>query len=76
MRYVLILPLFLSACATFPALEGTISDAARQAPYADLTPLPPLPAASGDDQAALQARIDALQARAARIRRIDIGALQ
>ncbi len=76
MRYALLMPLVLSACATFPALEGTISDAARLAPYPTLTPLPPLPTANDDDEAALQARIDALQARAARIRQIDIAALQ
>ncbi|MEJ8559923.1 hypothetical protein QTO30_00775 [Yoonia sp. GPGPB17] len=76
MRYAFIFPLIMSACTNFPALEGTISDAARQAPYPNLTPLPPLPAAAGDDEAALQARIEALQARAARIRQIDIAALQ
>jgi len=77
MRLIMsLLLLFLSACATFPALEGTITDAARQAPYPTLTPLPPFPLATGDDEAALQARIDALQARAARLRQIDIAALQ
>jgi len=77
MRLILSLPLLLlSACATFPALEGTISDPARQAPYPSLTPLPPFPMATGDDGAALQLRVDALQARAARIRLIDIAALQ
>ncbi|PJI92467.1 hypothetical protein BC777_1318 [Yoonia maricola] len=76
MRYALITLLLLSACATFPALEGTISDAAREAPYPDLTPLPALPAASGDPEAALQTRVDALQARAARIRQTDIATLQ
>ncbi len=76
MRYAFVLVLTLSACATFPALEGTISDAAREAPYPDLTPLPSLPETTDSDEAALQARIAALQARAARIRQIDIGALQ
>mgnify|MGYP001793420481 CR=1 FL=1 len=76
MRYALLLPLFLSACASFPALEGTISDAAREAPYPDLTQLPSLPETTVSNEAALQARIAALQARAARIRQIDIGALQ
>jgi len=71
-----LLLLLLPACATFPALDGTISDAARQAPYPALSPLPPFPAAVGDDEAALRARIAALQARAARIRQIDIAALQ
>ncbi len=76
MRYAFFFPLILTACATFPALDGTISDAARQAPYPSLTPLPALPGASTDDEAALQDRIDALQARAARLRQIEIGALQ
>ena len=76
MRLILPFLLMLSACATFPALEGTISDAARQAPYPKLTPLPPTPALRDEDEAALLARIDALQARAARIRQIDIAALQ
>jgi hypothetical protein len=76
MRIFLFLPLFVSACATFPALEGTISDAARQAPYPRLTELPAPPALAADTDAALEARIAALQARAALIRQIDIGALQ
>ena len=76
MRYAVFFPLILSACATFPALDGTISDAARQAPYPELTPLPPLPAASEAENTAFQARLDALQARAARLRLIEFGALQ
>jgi len=76
MRFCLLLPLLVSACASFPALEGTISDAARQAPYPTLTALPPAPASTVGMDAALEARIAALQARAARIRQIDIGALQ
>ncbi|WP_373636704.1 hypothetical protein [Yoonia sp. BS5-3] len=76
MRFCLSFALLLSACAEFPALEGTISDAARDAPYPTLQPLPEnyvgLPVA--DDP--LSARIAALQARAARLRRIDISALQ
>ena len=73
---LLLLPL-LAACATFPALDGTISDAARNAPYPTLTPVPPLPGATVDAaDAAMAARIAALQARAARLRGMDIGALQ
>lgn len=76
MRYTLLFPLMLTACATFPALEGTISEAAQQAPYPDLAPLPAFPPENAGDDAAMQARIDALQARAARIRQIDIATLQ
>jgi hypothetical protein len=76
MRLIILLPLVLGACATFPALDGTISDAARNAPYPALTPVPAAPAATGDAAAELTTRIAALQARAARIRQIDIGALQ
>ena len=76
MRFILPLTLVLSGCATFPALEGTISDAARQAPYPKLTEVPTQQGVTGNQDAALQARIDALQARAARIRQIDITALQ
>ena len=76
MRIVLPLILLSSACAPFPSLEGTISDAARQAPYPTLTEVPMEPGATGNQDAALQARIDALQARAARLRQIDIAALQ
>jgi hypothetical protein len=76
MRSSLLFVLCLSACAQFPALEGSISEAARQAPYPTLQPLPAsfvvLPVAND----ALNARIAALQARAARLRRIDIASLQ
>ena len=76
MRFTFLMPLFVSACAAFPALEGTISDAAQAAPYPTLTPLPTFATASDTDDAALSARIAALQARAARLRQIDIAALQ
>ncbi|WP_439156059.1 hypothetical protein [Yoonia sp.] len=66
----------LTACTQFPVLEGTISDAARSAPYPRLTPLPALPPESDMDDAAIQARIAALQARAALLRETDIAALQ
>lgn len=75
MRIVMTLVL-LSACTPFPALQSTISDAARAAPYPALTPVPPLAQADNAEAAALAPRIAALQARAARLRQIDIGALQ
>ncbi|WP_234417149.1 hypothetical protein [Loktanella sp. Alg231-35] len=76
MRLTALLSLALGACTTFPALDGTISDAARQAPYPDLTAVPLAPAATGAEEDVLSGRIAALEARAARIRQIDIGALQ
>lgn len=66
----------LAACAQFPALEGTISDAARDAPYPRLTPLPDMPPSGDTDTAAIEARIAALQARATVLRETDIAALQ
>jgi hypothetical protein len=78
MRLTLLLFLCLCACAPFPQLEGTISDDARNAPYPQLGPLPKGPdvsdAASVD--ADIGARVDALQAKAERLRQFDIGALQ
>jgi hypothetical protein len=76
MRVLPILFCLLSACATFPQLDGTISDAARNAPYPLLTPVPIAPEVTGDVAADMQARVAALQTRAAAIRQIDIGALQ
>ena len=76
MRVLPIILCLLSACATFPQLEGTITDAARNAPYPLLTPVPLAPATSDDPAADLQARIAALQARAEAIRQIDFAALQ
>lgn len=76
MRALPALLILLAACAPFPALKGTISDIARDAPYPQLTPLPVLdPDGNGDDPA-LQARIDTLKARAAVLRETDIAALQ
>ena len=76
MRHAIALALFLTACTPFPELAGTITDAARQAPYPVLTPIPELTAAEASETDVLQARIAALQARAARLRQIDIAALQ
>ncbi|MFQ1700023.1 hypothetical protein ACJ5NV_05455 [Loktanella agnita] len=77
MRILILFSLALAACAEFPALDGTISDAARDAPYPTLAPLPAGMAAEPqtiDDP--MGARIAALQARAARLRAIEIAALQ
>lgn len=76
MRMAFIISFFLTGCADFPALDGTISDAARQAPYPRLTQFPAMPAAIGIDEIALNARVADLRERAAAIRQIDIGALQ
>ncbi len=76
MRLLPIILCLLSACATFPQLEGTITDAARNAPYPLLTPVPLAPSTRDDPTADLQARIAALQARAEAIRQIDFAALQ
>ncbi|MFG5383284.1 hypothetical protein [Yoonia sp. R2-816] len=75
---LIILPLLLSACASFPELDGTISDTARQAPYPRLAPLPDTidRAMDSNVETELAARIAALNARAERLRRIDIAALQ
>lgn len=76
MRICIAFTLFLAACAEFPALDGTISDAARDAPYPKLQALPDptvgLPAAD----ATLNDRIAALRARADQLRKLDITALQ
>lgn len=66
----------LSACAQFPALDDTISDTARDAPFPRLTQLPDLPAEGDANEAMMQARIAALQARATLLRQTDIAALQ
>lgn len=67
----------LGACAQFPALEGTISDEARAAPYPKLTPLGPQVTLEQDGiDAELKARVDALNARAAVLRETDLDALQ
>ncbi len=76
MRYALIVLFTLAGCAEFPVLDDNISDAARQAPYPTLQPLPDTVIASAGIDTALDDRIAALQARAARLRQIDIAALQ
>ena len=78
MRIMLALSLSLSACGSFPQLDGTISAAAREAPYPELTPLTPLESVPGTQSSDtdLAARIDALLARAELLREFQIGALQ
>lgn len=76
MRHCLAILFCLSACAQFPALDGSISDAARNAPYPTLQPLPDASAGVPVADTTLNARIAALQARAARLRQTDIAALQ
>ena len=68
----------LTGCATFPELDGTISDAARNAPYPRLTALPATETGPVPDttEAAMAARVAALNARAERLRRTEIAALQ
>ena len=76
MRSIICLFLALAACASFPQLDDRISDAAREAPFPTLSQLPAIPPASSTEEATLLARIEILQARAAQIRLIEIGALQ
>ncbi|MEM8537202.1 MAG: hypothetical protein AAGF56_04995 [Pseudomonadota bacterium] len=73
MRFFPLMLAWLTACAEFPALDGTISDAARDAPYPTLTPIPVSPQQGVDVTADLQARSAALQARAARLRATQVG---
>lgn len=62
----------LSACVTVPDLDTEISAAAQAAPYPDLVALGPILAQAGQvtppDSAGMDARIAALQARAAALR--------
>ncbi len=76
MRFMPLFFIVLIGCAEFPALDGTISDAARAAPYPTLRQLPHSATIESDADAGLAARVAALQARAARLRQIDIAALQ
>jgi len=76
MRYVLISLLVLAGCATFPDLDDSITDAAREAPYPALEPLPSEPFLGPATDVSLEDRIAALEARAARSREVEIGALQ
>jgi len=68
----------LTACADFPVLDGTLTDADRAARYPELVNIAPILAQargaqnSDADEAAFQARLAALKARAERLRRLDI----
>ncbi|WP_242650990.1 hypothetical protein [Yoonia tamlensis] len=66
----------LAGCAQIPALDGSISDAARAAPYPVLTPMPGIAPVTAAQDSDLAARVAALHARAAWLRQIDIAALQ
>lgn len=78
MRFAFIIVICVTGCASFPELDGTITDAARAAPYPTLGRKPTvtdvIPGESIDP--ALQSRIDALSARADALRAIEFGALQ
>lgn len=66
--------LCLAGCSQFPELDDTISPAARAAAYPDLVPAEDLRAElanaqiTDDTTSSLEARVAALQARAARLR--------
>lgn len=65
----------ITACADFPALDGTVSSAARDAPFPTLIDIRPLVAtaqAGNEPPASLDSRITALQARAAALRASDV----
>ncbi len=68
------LALSLSGCATFPELDATLSEEAKEADYPRLMPIGELtaaaPAARITEQTAsrLNGRVSALRARAARLR--------
>lgn len=66
---VLVLPLF--GCADFPALDATVSEAARSAPFPDLINIEELRATSApasSELPSLDLRTANLQARADRLR--------
>ena len=82
MRLILaVLPLIiaLSACAEFPALDGTVSPAQSNAPVPNLVPIASLIQQANADgnantlvEAAISARIANLRARASRLRGLVI----
>jgi hypothetical protein len=67
--------LALAGCATFPALDGTVPSHLEHAGYPRLVPVEPLLARaeaieiSDETEAGVAARVAALRARAARLRR-------
>lgn len=76
MRHALPFLLILAACADIPALDGTVTEAARNAPYPRLAPLEDQPAPIIAEMDGMDDRLAALQRRAAALRAIDPGALQ
>ncbi|PRY79767.1 hypothetical protein CLV80_102415 [Yoonia maritima] len=66
----------LAACTEFPALDGSISDTARDAPYPTVSSLPDITSNNVPNDVQMATRVAALQARAERLRRINIAALQ
>lgn len=76
MRAAFILTLLLYGCTSFPALEGAVSDTARAAAYPKLSPLAQPPSPDSAELADIEGRAAALRARAAILRRADIGTLQ
>jgi len=78
MRYLavscLVAAIALAACSQFPELEQDAALGARDAPYPDLVPAETLRAQVGDakitaeSRTALEARIDRLRRRAARLK--------
>lgn len=76
MKRIFPIVFILAGCNPFPDLDDRITDTARQAPYPTLQPLPDFAPATSVADPALAARVAALQARAARLRQIDIAALQ
>lgn len=68
----------LSACSQFPELDEDISREARRAPFPDLVPVEDLRAGlqtariTDETQTTLEARVAALRARAARLKRTVI----
>ena len=78
MRLAAFALLFLSACADFPVLDDTITDADRAANFPELINVSPLLAQSQSTQShdtansAFASRLAALKARAERLRRLDI----
>ncbi|MFN3663470.1 MAG: hypothetical protein ACK4TM_12050 [Yoonia sp.] len=76
MRHALPLLFVLAACADIPALDGTVTEEARNAPYPRLLPLDAQPAPIVVQTGDMDARVAALQRRAEALRRIDPGALQ
>lgn len=67
----------LSGCAEFPQLDRTVDAGVRDAPYPTLVPVETITARIGadritpDERSAAEARIAALRARAARLKRRD-----